>query len=239
MNNNYCLSGTKIVIRRLFKQDTADILSCYEEYNTLFHNPVSAEYLENIFLCGEIWGAYLGGSIIGCCYYFPMDSGFFRNTAFGSALADFTDCTGKYYFMGYMGIKHKNISCGSNCSNVPTESGLYQAFSNVAQMQAFRRGLKYIMHACPVKKSRCAETLFCCGYSLIKIRGLENLVVHYIYVKPVFNEENIYGTDFNSEPLKVCLSDTKKVSALLENGYCGVDYSKAENLLYIRRLIAD
>ena len=115
MNNNYCLSGTKIVIRRLFKQDTADILSCYEEYNTLFHNPVSAEYLENIFLCGEIWGAYLGGSIIGCCYYFPMDSGFFRNTAFGSALADFTDCTGKYYFMGYMGIKQAMAATAAIC----------------------------------------------------------------------------------------------------------------------------
>ena len=144
MNNNYCLSGTKIVIRRLFKQDTADILSCYEEYNTLFHNPVSAEYLENIFLCGEIWGAYLGGSIIGCCYYFPMDSGFFRNTAFGSALADFTDCTGKYYFMGYVGIKHENISCGSNCSNVPTESGLYMIVALVLCVHNLDKQFQFI-----------------------------------------------------------------------------------------------
>ncbi len=240
MNKDYCLTGTKVVIRRLFKQDLEDILSCYEEYKSLYHNPINTNFIENIFLYGEIWGAYLKNNIIGCCYYFPMDSEFFRTSAFCKAMEDFIDCTEKYFYMGYVGIKYDTISpCNAECPDCPTESGLYQAFMNIAQMQAFRRGFRYIVHASPVKLKPCTETFFTSGYRLIKMRGLENLVVHYIFVKPVFNEENIYETDRSTSPRKILLENTKKVSALLENGYCGVDYSKNDNIMYMCRLIAD
>jgi len=240
MNKDYCLTGTKVVIRRLFKQDFEDILSCYEEYKLLYHKPINTGFMENIFLYGEIWGAYLKDNIIGCCYYFPVNSEFFSSSAFCEALKDFISNSEKYFYMGYVGIKHGMMStCDPECPNRPTESGLYQAFMNIAQMQAFRRGFKYIIHASPVKLRQCSETFFTGGYNLIKIRGLENLVVHYIFAKPVFSEENIYETDTTAPPKKILLEDTKKISALLENGYCGVDYSKNDNTMYLCRLITD
>lgn len=240
MNKDYCLSGTKVTVRRLFKQDFEDIMSCYDEYKTLYHNPLSAAFFDNVFLYGEIWGAYLGDSIIGCCYYFPMKSEFFTDTRFYAAIADFTNETEKYFYMGYVGIKYEKVLKNTDSSVIhPTESGLYQAFLNVAQMQAFRRGLKYILHASPAKLGRDIETLLCCGCHLVRMRGLDNLVVHHIFVKAVFNEENIYETNLTESPVRIPFDDTKKVSALLENGYCGVDYSKNDNTLLIRKLIAD
>lgn len=240
MNRNYCLTGTKIVIRRLFKQDINDAVSCYEKYKTLYHNPVSSAFIENILLCGELWGAFTGDDIIGCCYYFPLNSCFYKNSPSRETLADFIPETEKYYYMGYVGIKEEKICrTEAECCNMPTEDGLYQAFLNIAQMQAFRKGFKYLVHCCPVKLGCPLETLFSCGCKLIKLRGLEKLVVHYVFAKPVYSEENIYETDTASATEKLPLADTKKVSALLENGYCGVDYSKDKDLLLMCRLITD
>lgn len=240
MNKNYCLTGRKVIIRRLFKQDIGDIISCYGKYTNLYHNPICPAFLENVLLNGEIWGAFHDDKIIGCCYYFPLNSSFFTPSPFSESLNDFIKETDIYFYMGYVGIKDSNIPIYENeDSNMPAESGLYQVFLNIAQMQAFRRGLKYIIHCCPAKFSFPAETLFACGYRLIKLRGLENLVVHYIFAKPVLSEENIYETDTAYSPRKIPFDSTKKVSALLENGYCGVDYCKNENVLLMCRLIAD
>ena len=238
MNKDYCLAGTKVIIRRLFKQDMDDIAGCYSSYKSLYHNPVTTDYIENIFLCGEIWGAFVENRIVACCYYFPLNSSFFTGSAFFSAITDFTPCCEKYYFMGYMGVNRENFSL--TCSNTPnslTENGIFQAFSNIAQMQAFRQGFRYILHASPVKLVPLSDTFFRCGYIMTALRGMENLVVHRIFVKAVYNEENIYETDQNSCPVKIPASETKKISALLENGYCGVDYSKNDDMLLMRRLI--
>lgn len=240
MNRDYCLTGTKIVIRRLFKSDTENIISCYSRYSELYHNPVNREFLENVFICGEIWGAYLGDMLIGCCYYFPADSSFFGKTEFFGILKDIIPSIESHYFMGYVGIKYDKV-CRDNHSsgNMPTENGLYQTFVNIAQMQAFRRGYKYILHTSPVKLNLPFEVFFVLGCTLVKMRGLENLVVHYIFTKAVMGEENIYESDANTVCEKVCIGNTKKISALLESGYCGVDYSDKDKLLYLRRLIAD
>ena len=82
MNKDYCLAGTKVIIRRLFKQDMDDIAGCYSSYKSLYHNPVTTDYIENIFLCGEIWGAFIENRIVACCYYFPLNSSFFTGSAF-------------------------------------------------------------------------------------------------------------------------------------------------------------
>ena len=236
MNKDYCLSGTKIVMRRLFKYDTDEIICCYQDYRALYHNPINKEFLENIFMFGEIWGAYFQNRLVACCYYFPLDSVFYKSTPSYSAIADFLDDTDKYFYMGYVGFSNCFAEIPDDCD---TEGGIYQAFLNIAQMQAFRRDLKYVIHPVPVKISSHTEKLFACGYSLIKMRGLENLVVHYIFVKAVFNEENIYEIQKLIPDEKISLENTKKVSALLENGYFGIDYSKDDNMLLMQKSIAD
>ena len=140
--------------------------------------------------------------------------------------------------MGYVGINTDNfLSNSDKGGNSPTEDGLFQAFSNIAQMQAFRRGFRYILHASPVKLIPLNETFFRCGYIMTALRGMKNLVVHHIFVKAVFSEDNLYETDRTACPERIFSSDTKKISALLENGYCGVDYSKNDDMLLMRRLI--
>ena len=240
MNKEYCLGPTKVIIRRLFKQDMEDILGCYEKYKSLYHNPISADYMENIFLCGEIWGAYFENRVVACCYYFPMDSSFFKNSDFCRAIEDFIPCPEKYFFMGYVGINTDNFLRNSGKGgNSPTEDGLFQAFSNIAQMQAFRRGFRYILHPSPLKLVPFSETFFRCGYTMVALRGMKNLVVHCIFVKSVFSEDNMYETDRTVCPEKIPAADTKKISALLENGYCGVDYSKKDSMLLMRKLVTD
>lgn len=240
MNKNYCLSGTKTIIRRLFRQDMSDILSCYEQYKKLYYNPVNETFILNTLLYGEIWGAYVNNNIIACCYYLPLDSSFYAQSSSYSAIADFTENTEKYFLMGYVGIKgelYETDYIENPCA--PTEGGLYHSFLNIAQMQGFRRGHKYIIHPMPVKLDFDIETLFRCGYKLVKIRGLENLVVHYIFAKAVFNEEDIYCVDSVEIAETAELNDTKKASALLESGYICVDLCKKENNLYFKRLVTD
>lgn len=236
MNKDYCLSGTKIVMRRLFKYDMEEIISCYHDYTALYHNPVNQNFLENVFHCGEIWGAFFKSDLIGCCYYFPFKSSFYKTTASYSAISDFLDNTGKFYYMGYVGFK-KHPFNEKNGDDI--YGGIYQAFLNIAQMQAFRRDYKYILHTVPLKISDHKEKIFSCGYSLIKLRGLENLVVHYIFAKAVFNEENIYEIHSSIPVERIPADDTKKVSALLENGYHCIDYSKEENCFCIQKSVAD
>lgn len=235
MNKDYYLSGTKIVMRRLFKCDIEEILNCYKDYKKLYYNPINKDFLDHIFMCGEIWGSFFRSELIGCCYYFPIDSAFFKKSASYDAIADFLECTEKYYYMGYVGFR-SDSSLKKEDSDV--YGGIYQAFLNIAQMQAFRCNYKYILHTIPIKISEYKEKLFACGYSLIKLRGLENLVVHYVFAKSVFNDENIYKTQHDTEIEKVSAENTKKVSALLENGYFGIDYSKKENCFCMQKSIA-
>ena len=214
-----------------------DTLSCFEEYKNLYYTPVCPDFVENVFLCGEIWGAYLNNNIVACCYYFPLNSSFFATSDFCTALKLFIPNAEKYYFMGYVGMKKELVSTDRNCRDMPTADGLWQAFANVAQMQAFRRGLKYTVHCAAVKVGCPLETVFTAGYRLIKMRGLGNLVVHYIFAKAVVADEDIYETDRTNPPVTADISDTKKVSALLESGYCGVDFDNKS--LYLCRLVTD
>lgn len=244
MNLNSVLSEKKITVRRLFKQDIDDILKCYKKYDSLLFNPVDSTFICNVLLCGEFWGAYHGGQLIACCYFFPLESDFFKAGASHDAITDFIAQPEKYMLMGYIGTNFDILSFDDkqyfegklNCAN-----GLYTAFMNIVQSQTFRRGFKYIIHILPVKTARNIKCIFDAGYSLIKMRGLEKLVPHYIFAKAVFPCEDIYRTDSESEGVHAAFSDTKKVSALLESGYCCIDIdgNLPDLQAVCRKLIAD
>lgn len=244
MTSNNKLTAKKIIMRRLFKQDTDLILNCYKKYDRLYYNPVNKDFLYDVLLCGEIWGAYSNSTLVACCYFFPLESEFFKRHNTYSYFTDFIDQPEKYMYMGYIGTSFKDLSEEEKeffKSELSTPNGLYSAFLNIVHTQAFRMGLKYILHSVPLKMSCGLEPMFSCGYSMIKLRGLDNLVVHYIFAKAVFPCENIYYTAPDSEITQIEKNDTKTVSALLESGYCCVDIIKGKNkcVLMCRKLITD
>ena len=234
------LTAKRIVMRRLFKQDLDTILNCYKKYDVLYYNPVNENFLTDVLLNGEVWGAYLGSKVVVCCYFFPLESDFFKLSDTYSSLTDFIDEPSKYMYMGYIGTNFDNISEEEKDfleAELDKTNGMYTVFLNVAHMQTFRQGLKYILHSVPLNLHQNPEPLFAAGYTLIKLRGLDNLVVHYIFAKAVLSCEDIYyTTDENSHRL-VSVSETKTVSACLENGYCAVDVSDDKYLM--RKLITD
>lgn len=244
MISNNKLTAKKIIMRRLFKQDTDLIINCYKKYDRIYYNPVNKDFLYDVLLCGEVWGAYKDSKLIACCYFFPLESEFFKNRKTYSYIADFIEEPEKYMYIGYIGTDFKGLSETDKeffKGELSGSNGLYSAFLNIVQTQTFRAGLKYILHSIPIKMSFGLEPLFSCGYSMIKMRGLDNLVVHYIFAKAVFPCENIYLTAPDSKITQIEKSDTKTVSALLESGYCCVDIIKEKNkcVLMCRKLITD
>lgn len=217
MTNDYKLSGTKVFIRRLFKQDIDIIMRCYASLDLLYFNPITPVFLNDIFLNGEIWGAFSGDKIIGCCYFFPADSDFFKPYNAYDAISDFTENMSDHLYLGYI-YAHKDYLA----------SGIYQAFYNVAQVQGFRQGVKYILHSVPVKIPCDLHVLFENGFRLVNLRGLDNLVVHYIFIKNLYTGDSLYNVNDYVTQL-VCCENTKMLSKYLEHGYCGVDILHKDN----------
>ena len=241
MNNQYSLQGTKIIMRRLFKYDTAEIMKCFEIYSQLFFTPVTPDFVNSVLLEGEFWGAFVNDDIIACSYIYPFDCALSCKTERYSQLTDFISNPSEYMVLGYMGfhrinLEHKFSSdiVNSACCNI------YKAFMNTAEMQAFRRGKKFVLHCMPHKLLPKLSSVFECRYELVKLRGLEKLVVHYIFVKSVYR--------FCSEPPYqkgeshcVAQNNTKALSRFLEDGYCAFDAVKdnSETVLLLKKSISD
>ncbi|MBR2028748.1 MAG: hypothetical protein IKA10_07185 [Oscillospiraceae bacterium] len=237
-------TAKRIVMRRLFKQDSDNIINCYKKYDRLYYNPVNEKFIYDVLLYGEIWGAFKDGKMIACCYFFPAESDFFKDSNTFSSLSDFIADPSGYMYMGYIGTDFRHLSDDEKQffrDEMSAPNGLYTAFLNVVYMQTFRQGLKYILHSIPLKMCYGLEPLFSAGYTMIKLRGLDNLVVHYIFAKAVFPCENIYCTDAGCESRNVKAKDTKAISALLEGGYCCVDIIKEKcgDTFMLRKLITD
>ena len=244
MNLTSETTAKRIVMRRLFKQDTDAVINCYKKYDRLYYNPVNEEFIYNVLLYGEIWGAFKDKQLIACCYFFPLENEFFKSSNTFSSLCDFIAEPCKYMYMGYIGTNFKVLNDEEKqffTDELSASNGLYTAFLNIVYTQTFRQGLKYILHSIPLKMCCGMEPLFSAGYSMIKLRGLDNLVVHYIFAKAVFPCENIYFTDEQCPVQAVKIKDTKTISALLEGGYCCVDIikEKCSESLMLRKLVAD
>ena len=230
MNYDYPITGTRLIMRRLFKHDIPDIIRCYAAFDRLFYNPVDTSFVENVFLQGELWGAFVRDRMIACCCYFPLDSDFYRQDKSYLYLTDFITDPHSCLCAGYVGFDEEMINRFFDTEDVPAvKHTIYTAYLNTAHMQAFRQGFRYIVHFTPVKTAEDISPVFRCGYRLVKLRGLEKLVVHYIFARSVFACD---GMDFCCSQT-VPLSDTKKVSALLENGYLAFDIAKKDDTVYL------
>ncbi len=242
MNKEYSLSGTKIIMRRLFKYDIDKIVDTYKEYNKLFYNPITHSFVTNILLYGEIWGAFYNEKLIGCNYFFPLHCDFFKSTNTYSSLTDFITESENYMYMGYVALNENyyNAKLFNFAQNKkPDFDTMYKSFLNIVQIQAFRQGYKYILHSIPLKMTNNISVLFENDYILLKLRGLDKLIVHYIFVKAVCPQINLYKIDDNTKEIRICLENTKEISKYLENGYCGVKLESDFNSknIIIKKLI--
>lgn len=241
MNKQYSLQGTKIIMRRLFKYDTEQIMECFERYNQLFFSPVTPEFINSVFLSGEFWGAFVNNSIIACSYLYPFDCELSRRTERFDQLTDFIDSPSEYMMLGYVGFHPANTERNIPSDNIKSIcSNVYKAFMNTAEMQTFRQGKQFVLHCMPLKLLSDLAPVFECGYELVKLRGLEKLVVHYIFAKTVYRVGN--DTPYKKrESHCVAQSNTKALSHFLEDGYYAFDLvkDKSETVLLLKKSIAD
>lgn len=214
MTRNYTPLNTRIFIRRLFKQDIDIIVGAYKAFDVLYSNPMTPVFASELLLYGEIWGAFSGDKLVGCCYLCNAEASFFKGYDTYSSIADFIQDMKSYMYLGYIYADKEYVA-----------SGIYQAFYSVAQVQSFRQGAKYILHSLPIKLPYNLQPLFKDGFRLIKMRGLDNLVVHYVFVKSLYANDTLYNTNDYTTQL-VSTANTKTLSKYLEQGYCGV------NILY-------
>lgn len=221
MNNQNSIKDNKISLRRMFKQDIDLILASYSEYKKLFSDPITPVFINNILLEGEIWGAFSKEKLLGCCYYFPLKSNFYQKSPGYEILTDFINEPELYFCMGYVGYAQNDLpQCLKN--------DVYRTFLNISQMQAFRHGFKYVLHCAPVKLCGDISPVFKEKFVLIKLRGMEKLVVHYIFVKSVYSDCNIYEFDrTNTE--NISYSNTKILSKFLDKNYCATDILSCGN----------
>ena len=235
MNKPFSLHGTKIIMRRMFRHDTDKITECFNDYNQLFYSPVNEDFADRIFPDGEVWGAFVNNKIIACSYLYPLDCKLSMDTKRYDQLTDFIFNPSEYLMLGYAGIHHKNFNeCISPEKAVAVCCNIYKAFLNTAEMQAFRRGKRFVVHCVPIKLSYCLPQIFDCGYELVKIRGLEKLVVHYIFTKAVYLPFS--HMQQKGESCRVAQSNTKALSRFLEDGYCAFDILKdgSENIFLLK-----
>lgn len=217
MAKDFAMLGKKIFIRRLFKQDIDIIMDCYASFDSLYFNPMTPVFASEVLLYGEFWGAFLEDKIVGCCYFFNGGAEFFKKYNTYEAIADFTENMEQYIFLGYIYTdkEYKNV-------------GIHKAFYNVAQIQGFHQCARYILHITPIKLSCNLQAVFESDFKLVRLRGLDNLVVHYVFAKSLYVDDYLYVTTDNT-PQIVSTSNTKTLSKYLEHRYCGVDVFQDDN----------
>ena len=229
MNKQYSLQGTKIIMRRLFKYDTEEIIKCFEAYNQLFFSPVTPDFINSVLLEGEFWGAFVNNDIVACSYIYPFDCALSQKTERYSQLTDFISSPSEYMMLGYTGFHKINTEQNFPLDDITSVcSNIYKAFMNTAEMQAFRHGKKCVLHCMPHKLLPVLSPVFECGYELLKLRGLEKLVVHYIFVKTVYP---VCSTPSHQKGESHCVAqnNTKALSRFLEDGYRAYDAFKDNN----------
>ena len=216
------MNNEVFTLRRLLKEDMPLAQKAFSDFDFLHYNPARRQNMEHILLEGQLWGAFCGERLVGCTGLMPADSRFFRHS---TACWEITDLLGvdmaDCMTAGYVWQE-------KDCE----KSGLYGAFCRLWLIQAERCAKSMVVHYSPRHIYTDMERLFCAGWRLKGLRGLDKLVPHYIFVKK---------TEFTIREIKIprdrkiCpLSDTKQLSALCEQGWAAVSLDKEQNLLFVK-----
>ena len=221
MNSSSTLSGKKITVRRLFKQDIDIILNSFKEYEKLYYTPITPVFIYEVLLYGEFWAAFNGDEVVGCTYFFNPSKSFFKSTHTYYAISDaIGNSLDNYLLLGYTYVhdEYKN-------------SGVYSMFYRLAALQAIRQGLERLVYCTPVKIPSNIDDVFKNGFLLKKIRGLDNLVVHYIFEKSLTQPCKFINSDKDE---LIPSEQTYTISKLLEMGLVASAVQRDEKGTYLR-----
>lgn len=209
-------------IRRLFIEDMPVVKKYAGAYSRLFTSPLKEDNISNIFLQGAFWAVFDGEKAVAATYILPADSPCFVNTG------------ARWNISELLGIPPDDcLICGylwteKDCAEV----NFYNPLCRLWQTQADRRKKAVLVHFTPAHMDTEFEKLFYNGFELAGLRGLDNLVPHYIFTKPA----GFYSRKTQAcEDVKACpRTDTKTLSRLCEKGYRGFDMDVEKNILLRR-----
>ncbi len=209
-------------IRRLFIPDMPLIEKYAAGYDRLFFNPLSADLLPDVFVQGAFWAVFDGDLPVAVTYTLEADSPVFEQSGSSWHLNDLTGEKARYCLVcGYLWTNERY-----------GHIDLYTPVTKLWLMQAERKNKSILVHFVPAELGIDFEKLFYNNFQLIALRGLDNLVPHWIFIRNIDVETDrvpVY------EDVKTCpLSDTKGVSCLCEKGYRAFDMDVEKNLIFRR-----
>ena len=213
---------TVFTIRRLFKEDMEKIKEYSSNFDFLHFNPLNEEYIWHIMLEGAVWAVFDGQKVVSVTYLLPADSTAFTQLNAAWNVIDLLDCS-----------LENTLLCGYvHTDSSYADRDIYTALSNLWTVQAARRGRSQMIHFMPAHIDFDLERLLNAGFELVGLRGLDNLVPHYIFTKAVSFEK--IKTQPGQQVEKCKITETKIISMLCEHNYRGFDMDVEKNILFRR-----
>lgn len=206
---------------RLFSGDR-ELTEIYCKYHSsLFYNPLAQENVRYILSQGALWVVKDDDTAVAITCTLPADS-FFMQSGAGWNLADMLG-EKAYHCMvcGYLWVDKKY-----------SHFDFYTSVVRLWATQGKAKDKSVLIHLIPAHWQADFEKLFYNGFELMALRGLDNLVPYWVFVR---NTE--YKTDKTQvyHDVKNCpSSDTKTLSMLCEKGYRAFDMDVEKNLIFRR-----
>lgn len=210
------------MVRRMFMADLQLIEKVGEDFDILHFNPLKRDFIEKVMVQGSFWAVYDEDTVVAVNYIMPGDCAVFKEMTACWEISDLlgnnlSDCL----ICGYV-WKNNEYKC----------KDMYGALCRLWTMQAKRLDKGVIVHYMPRSTDTDMEKLFYNGFELAGLRGLDNLVPHYIFTRP--SEMKKRAVEIYRD-IKSCRStDTLNISKLCEKGYRGFDIDRQENLIFRR-----
>lgn len=207
-------------IRRMLKPDM-DFISRYQkQFDFLHHNLLSDEAVAQIMTFGEFWGVFDKGRCVSCTCIFPQSTPFFAGSAAAWQLRDMWEkIPEEMQVCGYLWVEK-----GYEPLN------FFRAAAKLWTARREENGARELVYMHPAHIDIPMGGLFREDFLLEGLRGLDNLVPHWIFVK-----KECSGNKPVRQEEKICpASDTKTVSKLCEHGYVGRAVDEKNNILFRR-----
>ena len=209
-------------IRRLFKEDGERIERYTNCFANLYFTPFTEDYIWQIFLQGAFWAVFEGEKLAALTYILPADSPAFSALDAYWHIEDLLGCSMENTLLcGYMWTDEKYSG-----------TDFYAPVAKLWVQQAHRRNRQLLVHYMPAHMSFDMENLLNSGFDIVGLRGLDNLVPHYIFTKMA--DYGTRDTKSFTDIVKCQQKDTKTISKLCEHGYKGFDMDVEKNILFGR-----
>ena len=214
---------TTFTVRRVFTEELERIVQLYSSYNRFHCNIYRETFIKQVMLCGQVWAAYDGDIMAGCCCLFPGDMEMFAHTAAAWNIQEMTGIQeGKYLVLGYLAVKEGY-----------SQKDFFPPFALLRRTAGYHRGKEQVLYLSIAHIHNHMGQTMKAGFRLAGLRGLDSLVPHYIFIAPT--EMKNQRPAENQVVTKCPYTDTKEVSRLCEDGFEGYDIDSENNILFTDR----